>query len=31
VTNLIDNAVRHNSPGGKIQVTTKTSAASAVL
>jgi signal transduction histidine kinase len=31
VTNLIDNAVRHNGPGGTIQVTTKTSAAGAVL
>jgi signal transduction histidine kinase len=29
--NLIDNAVRHNIPGGDIQVTTKTSDAGAVL
>jgi signal transduction histidine kinase len=29
--NLIDNAVRHNSPGGDIQITTKTSNAGAVL
>jgi signal transduction histidine kinase len=31
VTNLIDNAVRHNCPGGNIQVTTETRAAGAVL
>jgi len=31
VNNLIDNAVRHNIPGGNIQITTKTSYASAVL
>jgi signal transduction histidine kinase len=31
VTNLIDNAVRHNIPGGDIQITTKTSHAEAVL
>ena len=31
VTNLIDNAVRHNIPGGDIQITTKTSHAGAVL
>jgi signal transduction histidine kinase len=31
VTNLIDNAVRHNIPGGNIQITTQTSYASAVL
>ncbi|MGO8893248.1 MAG: sensor histidine kinase [Streptosporangiaceae bacterium] len=31
VTNLIDNAVRHNIPGGNIQITTKTSEAGAVL
>jgi len=32
VTNLIDNAVRHNiSPGGDIQITTKTTHAGAVL
>jgi signal transduction histidine kinase len=31
VTNLIDNAVRHNIPGGDIQITTKTSQAGAVL
>ena len=29
--NLIDNAVRHNIPGGDIQITTKTSHAGAVL
>jgi signal transduction histidine kinase len=29
--NLIDNAVRHNSPGGDVQITTKTSHAGAVL
>jgi signal transduction histidine kinase len=29
--NLIDNAVRHNIPGGDIQVSTRTSAAGAVL
>jgi signal transduction histidine kinase len=31
VTNLLDNAVRHNLPGGDIQVTTKTSGGHAVL
>ncbi len=31
VNNLIDNAVRHNIPGGNIQITTKTSYAGAVL
>ena len=31
VTNLIDNAVRHNIPGGDIQITTSTSHAGAVL
>ncbi|MGH3298314.1 MAG: sensor histidine kinase [Trebonia sp.] len=31
VTNLIDNAVRHNLPGGDIQVTTETSGGHAVL
>ena len=31
VTNLIDNAVRHNIPGGDIQVATSTSQAGAVL
>jgi signal transduction histidine kinase len=31
VTNLLDNAVRHNRPGGDIQVTTKTSGGHAVL
>ena len=31
VTNLIDNAVRHNIRGGEIQITTKTSHAGAVL
>jgi len=31
VTNLIDNAVRHNIPGGDIQITTKTSHVGAVL
>jgi signal transduction histidine kinase len=31
VTNLIDNAVRHNIPGGDIQVTTSTGPAGAVL
>jgi signal transduction histidine kinase len=31
VTNLIDNAVRHNIPGGDIQVTTRTSSGHAVL
>jgi signal transduction histidine kinase len=31
VTNLIDNAVRYNIPGGDIQVTTRTSPAGAVL
>jgi signal transduction histidine kinase len=31
VANLIDNAVRHNIPGGDIQITTKTSRAGAVL
>jgi|HubBroStandDraft_1064217.scaffolds.fasta_scaffold23172_2 signal transduction histidine kinase len=31
VTNLIDNAVRHNIPGGDIQITTTTSQAGAVL
>jgi signal transduction histidine kinase len=31
VTNLVDNAVRHNLPGGDIQVTTKTSGGRAVL
>jgi signal transduction histidine kinase len=31
VTNLIDNAVRHNVPGGDIQITTSTSPAGAVL
>ena len=31
MTNLIDNAVRHNIPGGDIQVTTKTSGGHAVL
>ena len=31
VTNLIDNAVRHNIPGGDIQITTTTSHAGAVL
>jgi signal transduction histidine kinase len=31
VTNLIDNAVRHNIPGGDIQITTKTGHAGAVL
>jgi len=31
VTNLIDNAVRHNIPGGDIQITTRTSRAGAVL
>jgi signal transduction histidine kinase len=31
VTNLIDNAARHNIPGGDIQITTSTSHASAVL
>jgi signal transduction histidine kinase len=31
VNNLIDNAVRHNIPGGNIQITTKTSYADAVL
>ncbi len=31
VNNLIDNAVRHNIPGGDIQITTKTSYAGAVL
>jgi len=31
VTNLIDNAVRHNIPGGDIQITTGTSHADAVL
>jgi signal transduction histidine kinase len=31
VTNLIDNAVRHNIPGGDIQITTKASHAGAVL
>jgi signal transduction histidine kinase len=29
--NLIDNAVRHNTPGGDIEITTKTSHAGAVL
>ena len=31
VTNLLDNAVRHNRPGGDIQVTTETSGGRAVL
>ncbi len=31
VTNLIDNAVRHNIPGGDIQITTKADHAGAVL
>jgi len=31
VNNLIDNAVRHNIPGGNIQITTKTSYAGGVL
>jgi signal transduction histidine kinase len=31
VTNLIDNAVRHNIPGGEIQITTMASRAGAVL
>jgi signal transduction histidine kinase len=31
VTNLIDNAIRHNIPGGDIQVATTTSHAGAVL
>src|SRR5271170_4243618 len=31
VNNLIDNAVRHNIPGGNIQITTRTSYAGAVL
>jgi signal transduction histidine kinase len=31
VNNLIDNAVRHNIPGGNIQIATKTSDAGAVL
>jgi signal transduction histidine kinase len=31
VTNLIDNAVRHNTPGGYIQITTSTSPVGAVL
>jgi signal transduction histidine kinase len=31
VTNLLDNAVRHNLPGGDIQVTTETSGGHAVL
>jgi signal transduction histidine kinase len=31
VTNLIDNAVQHNVPGGDIQITTTTSRAGAVL
>jgi signal transduction histidine kinase len=31
VTNLIDNAVRHNIPGGDIQITTTTSSGHAVL
>jgi signal transduction histidine kinase len=31
VTNLIDNAVRHNVPGGEVQVATGTSRADAVL
>lgn len=31
VNNLIDNAVRHNIPGGNVQITTKTSYAGAVL
>jgi signal transduction histidine kinase len=31
VTNLIDNAVRHNIPGGDIQITTSTSPAGPVL
>jgi hypothetical protein len=31
VTNLIDNAVRHNVPGGEVQVATGTSRAGAVL
>ena len=31
VNNLIDNAVRHNVPGGNIQITTETSHAGAVL
>ena len=31
VANLIDNAVRHNIPGGDIQVTTRTSSGHAVL
>ena len=31
VTNLIDNAARHNIPGGDIQITTSTSHAGAVL
>ena len=31
VTNLIDNAVRHNIPGGDIQITTETTSGHAVL
>jgi signal transduction histidine kinase len=31
VNNLIDNAIRHNKPGGNIQITTSTSYAGAVL
>jgi len=31
VTNLIDNAVRHNIPGGDIEISTRASAAGAVL
>jgi signal transduction histidine kinase len=31
VTNLIDNAIRHNIPGGDVQVATRTSPAGAVL
>ena len=31
MTNLIDNAVRHNTPGGDIQITTSTSPVGAVL
>ncbi|RBQ17329.1 two-component sensor histidine kinase [Spongiactinospora rosea] len=31
IANLVDNAVRHNHPGGQVEITTRTSGAQAVL